>query len=84
MLNVAWDLGLCCFLLLPFPSVSLLSPFCLPSLLLFYPTDIRYPEEEYVGDISDNNEHLQIQYAKVSKKGKDDVEREGGGERKKK
>eukprot|EP00026_Physarum_polycephalum_P013853 Phypoly_transcript_14305.p1 GENE.Phypoly_transcript_14305~~Phypoly_transcript_14305.p1 ORF type:complete len:253 (+),score=22.32 Phypoly_transcript_14305:1-759(+) len=27
--------------------------------------DIRYPEPEYVGDISDNNEHLKIQYVKV-------------------
>ena len=71
-------------MLLPSPSLS----FCLPSVSLLYlpfsysiRTDIRYPEEEYVGDISDNNEHLQIQYAKVSKKGKEDVEREGGDER---
>jgi len=27
--------------------------------------DIRYPEQEYIGDISDDNEHIKIQYAKV-------------------
>jgi len=27
--------------------------------------DIRYPEPEYIGDISDDNEHIKIQYAKV-------------------
>jgi len=27
--------------------------------------DIRYPEQEYVGDISDDNEHIIIQYGKI-------------------
>jgi len=27
--------------------------------------DLRYPEPEYVGDISDDNEHIKIQYAKI-------------------
>jgi len=27
--------------------------------------DIRYPEEDYFGDITDNNEHIKIQYTKV-------------------